>query len=75
MIVLQSMPALAAWLAAVLLAFARRRGGAGPIAAFFSLLCTAALMLFALVCGASMHEALAYLLFPLFLLLPKEKAS
>lgn len=59
-IVLQSMPALAACLTAVLLVFAHRRRGAGRIVAFFSLLCTAVLMLFALVRGVSMHEALAY---------------
>lgn len=75
MVVLHSLPAASCLLISLLLAAAARHGVAAQITAFCSLLCAAAVIVMTLMSGSALHEALAYLLLPLFLLLPKERMS
>lgn len=71
MIVFDSIPALGLWIAAVVAAIASRSEKIAWPASFICMFCAAALIVLALILGASLHEALAYLLLPLSLLLPR----
>lgn len=73
MVILHSLPAAICLLASLLLAAAAQHDIAAQITAFCSLLCAAAVIVMTLMNGGTLHEALAYLLPPLFLLLPKER--
>ena len=69
MVLLHSPMGLGCFLLAMLTAFLCRLGKAASLTAFLSMAFVNLLMVLALVEGASMYEALAYLLLPLGILL------
>lgn len=72
MVIFHSIPALVCLLSAFIFALLCRLGKAAQWTGFFSILLAGTLIVLTLMAGGSLHEGLAYLLLPLWLLLPGE---
>ncbi|MBQ7657264.1 MAG: hypothetical protein IJI53_05385 [Clostridia bacterium] len=72
MLIFHSIPAMVCLLSSLIFALLCRLGKAGRWTGFVSMLLSGLMIILTLMAGGSLHEGLAYLLPPLWLLLPRE---